>query len=170
MNVLMVIPPEEFRDEEYKINESILTKKGCMVLTASTKVDYITGMFGTVIKADLPLESAKEISFDAIMLIGGNGAKLLWDNAYLHQLLKEFNKKNKLIGAICFAPVTLARAGILRKKRATVHEDVKNEFKEFAVTYTGQSVEEDGKIVTANGPSASNLFGQTFVRILMQNN
>lgn len=167
MQVLFIIAPDNFRDEEYRIPESILSKKGVIVLTASTTVKQVTGMLGLKVKPDLPLESAKEISFDALLLVGGNGAKSLWDNQYLHKLVKDFYQKKKLIGAICFAPVILARAGILKGKRATVYETAVNELKEKDAVYTGAAVEQDGLILTGNGPSAANLFGQTFARILL---
>jgi protease I len=168
MEVLFVIAPENFRDEEYRVPEAILSKKGVLVLTASTTVKPVTGMLGMQVKPDLPLESAKEMSFDALLLVGGNGAKLLWDNQYLHSLARDFYRSNKLIGAICFAPVILARAGLLRGKRATVYETVVKELKEKDAVYTGATVEQDGLLLTGNGPSAANLFGQTFARILLK--
>src|SRR5688500_11853812 len=122
MAILFVIAPENFRDEEFKIPEAILTKKGFLVLTASTTTKPVTGMLGMTVKPDLPLESVQEMSFKALLLVGGNGAEKLWDNPVLHKIVKEFYQKKKLIGAICYAPVILARAGILRGKRATVYE------------------------------------------------
>jgi protease I len=167
MPVLFVIAPENFRDEEYRAPESILSKKGVMVLTASTTTKPVTGMLGLTVKPDLPLESALEMSFEAILLVGGNGATALWDNTYLHKLVRDFYQKKKLIGAICLAPVILARAGLLRGKRATVYETAVKELKEMDAVYTGATIEQDGLILTANGPSAANLFGQTFARILL---
>lgn len=170
MPVLFIIAPENFRDEEFKIPELILSKKGVLVLTASTTVKTVTGMLGLKVKPDLSIESAKEMSFDALLLVGGSGARLLWDNQYLHRLVKDFYQKKKLIGAICLAPVILARAGILKGKRATVYETAVKELKEKDAVYTGAAVEQDGLILTGNGPAAANLFGQTFSRILLNDN
>ncbi len=167
MQVLFVIAPENFRDEEYKIPETILSKKGILVLTASTTTKNVTGMLGMVVKPDLQLESAKEISFDALFLVGGSGAKVLWDNEYLHNLVRDFYKKKKLIGAICLAPVILARAGILRGKKATVYESAIKELKDKDAFYSKNSIEQDGLILTGNGPAVANLFGQTFAKILL---
>lgn len=166
--VLFVIAPENFRDEEYRVPESVLSKKGAFIMTASTTVNTVKGMLGMEIKPELHIESAKEISFDAILLVGGNGAKLLWDNEILHKLVKDFYKKNKPVGAICLAPVILARAGILRNKRATVFETAVRELREKDAYYTGTNVEQDGTIVTANGPSAANPFAQTFAKLVFK--
>ncbi|MFN8576190.1 MAG: DJ-1/PfpI family protein [Candidatus Sericytochromatia bacterium] len=164
----MVLASHDFRDEEYSITERVLTQKDIMVLTSSTTIDNIKGMLGTVIKPDIHLDSIQEFSFDGIVIIGGNGAKELWDNKKLISLVKEFNNNKKPIGAICLAPMVLANAGILRNKRATIHESAVREFKTKKLLYSNNNIEISDNIITANSPSASTIFAQTFVNALLK--
>lgn len=166
MNVLMVLASENFRDEEYSICERVLRQKNIMVLTASTTVDCVTGMFGLKVKPDINLATIQEFSFEGLMIIGGDGSKELWENQKLIQLVKEFHKNKKLIGAICLAPVVLANAGILRNKNATVHDSAIKELKSKKVNYRSESVVVDENIITGQGPAFSNLFAQTFANTL----
>ena len=166
MNVLMVLASQDFRDEEYTICKRVLEQKNILVLTASTTIDNIKGMFGTNVKPDINLETIQEFSFDGILIIGGDGSKELWENQKLIQLVKEFQKNKKAIGAICLAPMVLANAGILRNKNATIHDSAIKELKSKKVLYRSENVVTDENIVTGEGPSASNLFAQTYVKIL----
>ena len=72
----------------------------------------------------------------------------------------------KIIAAICIAPVTLANAGILNGKKATVFPSGKNDLIRNGAKYTGDSVTVDGNIITANGPMAAEAFGKKIVEML----
>lgn len=168
MNVLIVLASKDFRDEEYTITERVLNEKNIITLTCSTTTDSIKGMFGTVVKPILLLDSIQEFSFDGIIIIGGNGAKDLWENKKLISLVKEFNNNKKLIGAICLAPMILANAGLLKNKQSTIHDSAVIEFRKKKVLYTDSNVQVTENIITANGPASSNLFAQTFARLLLK--
>lgn len=168
MNVLIVLASKDFRDEEYTITERVLKDKNIISLTCSTTTENIKGMFGTVIQPVLLLDSVQEFSFDGIIIIGGNGAKELWENKKLICLLKEFNSNKKLIGAICLAPMVLANAGLLKNKIATIHDSAVIEFRNKKVSYTNTNVQVTENIITSNGPASSTLFAQTFARLLLK--
>jgi protease I len=77
-------------------------------------------------------------------------------------------KKEKIVGAICIAPVTLANAGILTGKKATVFESETKKLKDKGANCTRKNVERDGKTITANGPKAAKEFGETIAKALAE--
>ncbi len=164
--IIMVIPPENFRDEELKIPKDILQGQGATIITASTHKKPITGMMGTRLSADKTLKELKAQKFDAIIFIGGAGAKRLFNNTEAHDLALRAVKENRILGAICLAPVILARAGILKDKRATVYTSAKKELTNNGAIYTGSDIETDGKIVTASGPKAAFKFAYAISSLL----
>ena len=89
-----------------------------------------------------------------------------WDNKTAHDIARNAINKNKILAAICIAPVTLANAGVLEGKKATVWKDVVDKLKAKGVNYTGSDVEIDGKIITGNGPDAAQKFGEALVAAL----
>ena len=114
------------------------------------------------------LEQINVDEFDALVFIGGSGAQVYFDYPAAQQLVQVALEKKKVLGAICLAPVILARAGVLKDLPATCYPTLANELVQAGATYTGNPVERQGNIITAKGPAASKLFGQTLVQALME--
>ena len=73
----------------------------------------------------------------------------------------------KVVAAICVAPVTLANAGVLKDKKATVWHGEQGRLTGAGCTYTASSVEIDGSLITANGPTSAGEFGEAIAAALV---
>ena len=166
--VLLIIAPENFRDEEYFYTKEELENKGIEVVTASLSRGMKKGMFGGEAIADISLDKIKIGEYGAVAFIGGSGAAIYINNPITDKIAKDTYKKGKIICAICIAPLILASSGILDRKRATVWEstDTMRIFGEHNVEFTRTLVEVDGKIVTGNGPEAARAFGRKIAELL----
>jgi len=165
-SVLMIIASNNFRDEEYLHPREVLENEGAKITIASSTKKEVTGMLGTKVIPDILMSEVNIDDYDAVIFVGGSGANEYWENEKAHEIAKKAYEKSKVIGAICIAPVTLARAGLLKGKKATVYtSEIENIKKEGAI-YTGNSVEVDGKIVTGNGPTAAKEFGEKIAELL----
>lgn len=164
--VLMVIASNQFRDEEYQKPRSILEGAGVKVTVASSTLQEATGMLGLKVKPDILLKEAKMSRYDAVVFVGGMGATEYWENPTAHALAKEAYQSGKLASAICLAPMTLANAGLLKGKKATIWPDAAKDFKTKGVLYTGSKVEQDGRIITGSGPDAAEAFGKALAKAL----
>lgn len=168
--ILMLIAPDQFRDEELLVPRQMLTEAGWAVETASTQTGTATGMLGAkeVVKFDLAYaqDQAQKQAYEAVIVVGGMGSpEYLWENTQVHQLLQTLNQQNRLIAAICLSGAVLAKADLLNGKQATVWEspDALAVFQSHQVTYTGDPVTVDGRFVTANGPEAAEAFAQAIL-------
>lgn len=164
--VLMVVASQNFRDEEYKEPREILEQQGAQIIVASSSSKKARGMLGLEIQPDRLLGNVKPEDYDAIIFVGGSGAREYWDNKAAHNLIKQMAALNKILGAICIAPVTLGRAGVLNGKKVTIFPSETGQLKGLGVTYTGKHVQRDGNIITADGPSAASEFGMAIVEAL----
>ncbi len=162
-SVLIVIAPKDFRDEEFKEPYDLFTKSGIKVTVASTDTIEARGMLGMVVKPDITLEQVQPDSFDALVVVGGTGCELLWDNAKLHQIVQKFHGAKKTIAAICIAPVVLGRAGVLQHVNVTAYPTVKDDIGKCGAQYTGHDVEVSGNIITCSGPQAAKDFATTIL-------
>lgn len=166
--ILFILPPHNFRDEEYQKPRAIFENAGARVIVASSALAPAEGMFGTCVTPDISIKEVKAEDVDAILLVGGVGSNKFWHNETVHGLVREFNKKGKVVSAICLAPVTLANAGLLEGKRATAYPSADNFLKWKGAVYTGIPVEVDGNIVTANGPEAAEEFAQAVAKLMYE--
>jgi len=169
MKVLIAIAPEKFRDEELAEPIAAFTKAGIAYDIASTRRGTCTGMLGAKTTATLSFEEVDPKSYDGLIIVGGNGTPAhLWDDEILPVLVRYLKESGKVVGAICLAPVVFARAGILKGKKATYYENPQafREMKGGGAVLANQPVVVDNRIVTANGPSASKAFAETFIKTL----
>jgi len=165
-NVVMIIAHHNFRDEELFVTKEILEKHGVKVTVASSALTPAKGMLGGVYKPDLLFQNIKIDDYDAIIFVGGMGATEYWDNEIAHRLAQEAFKKGKVVAAICIAPVTLAKAGLLKGKKATVWSSEAGQLESAGAIYTGKPVEKDGLIITANGPWSAQAFAESILAAL----
>jgi protease I len=164
--ILMVVSPIDFRDKEYFEPRAIFEKAGMEVKTASIQSGTAKGADGGEVKIDLTVSDVNISDFDAVVFVGGPGMAQIVADDSLQALAKKFYNAGKLTTAICVAPSILARAGILDGKKATSFDSVKEDLKNGKADYTGNKVEIDGKIITANGPEAAEEFGEKIVEAL----
>lgn len=164
--VVMIIAQNGFRDEEFLQPKEILEREAVEIKVASTTLDFALGMLGVKVKPDILVSDINVRDFDAIVFVGGMGASQYWDDPVAWKLAQDAINADRIVAAICIAPVTLAKAGILKGKRATVWSSEAGELQAAGANYTGRMVERDGNIITGSGPSAAREFGEEILRAL----
>ncbi len=163
---VMIIARSNFRDEELLKPKEVLEKNGVIVTVASSSLKEATGMLGAKVKPDILFTNINVSEYDAVIFVGGSGASEYWDNPTAHKIANDANNAKKIIGAICIAPVTLAKAGLLANKKATTYSSTVSDIKSAGAKYSGADVERDGNIITASGPPVAQKFGETIVNAL----
>lgn len=157
--VLLVIASEGYQPIEYGEPKRILEASGFVVTAGSDKL----GVARILIK-DIDVNS-----YDALFFIGGPGALEHLDNEESYELLRAWQKTSKPYGAICVSPRILAKAGVLKNKRATGWDgdgELAGIFKQCGVEYVKEDVVVDSNVITANGPAAAEEFGKKIVGLL----
>ena len=177
MKVLFIVAFEGFQDFEYSIPLNILKEAGIEVDTVSNKKGVaIGGYTKSEIKINKTITEINLDDYSAIIFIGGGGALDNLDNQESYKLIQSAYQKDKIIAAICIAPIILSNAGILEKKMATVWkgkflniEPSTGEYlKKKGAIYKDQSVVIDGNIITANGPKSAEEFGKAILHSLQK--
>lgn len=169
--IAMVIAFREFRDEEYFIPKRIFETAGFEVVTVSSSLGKAIGKLGGETDVNLLLENLRPGDFEAVLFIGGPGAANYIDNETCHQIARETIEQEKVLGAICIAPAILAKAGVLKDKKATVWSSPLDKsavkiLKNSGTDYQEEPVVVDGKIVTAQGPFAAKSFAEAIIKEL----
>ncbi len=164
----MIIASQGFRDEEFLVPKSKFEAQGFKVTVASSSLNSSTGMLGVVVKPDCLLKDVRAEDFDAVVYIGGYGASEYWEDLTAHEVAQKAVAAQRIVSAICVAPVTLANAGLLNGKKATVWASEVAKIKQKGATVVKGQVVQDGKIITANGPNAAQEFAERILQSLVQ--
>jgi len=165
---LIIIAQQGFQDKEYEGTRAGLESAGYEITVASTEAGECVGKFGSLNVAKVALRDVDVSLFDKVAFIGGPGAAALADNEDAKRIARDTIKLGKKLGAICIAPIILARAGVLKNKKATVWDSGGDQaalLESEGASYTGEAVTVDGDIVTANGPPAAEEFGRVLAAL-----
>ena len=161
--VLIVAAQRNFRDEELFEPLHLFSESGYQVTTASTATGPIRGSEGGWARADILVAQARARDYDAVVFVGGGGALDLHADKAAHRLAREAYEADRVVAAICVAPVILARAGLLRDRPATCFPTEAEKLKALGAEYTDDLVVVSGRIVTGNGPAAAAEFARAVI-------
>ncbi len=172
-NILIVIPKNQFQEQELFDTLQALKASGLQIFVLSKSGQEAVGMNKTRYTPDGMLvdwdkQPGVSKKYDAVLVLGGKGAaKSLWDDAILPQILTDHFRAGRAIGAIGSGVTVLARASLLSGEVAGPDDEkFLAELETAGLIRSSSKVVQDGKIVTASGPEAATEFAQTVVNIL----
>jgi protease I len=165
--VIMIRAPRYYCDEElFHIRAALEKKNVGLVVAGTTTAEALGERFGVKIKPDITIHEVDIKKFVGVVIGSGTGCKeSLWQNEHLREIIKLAHAQNKFVAAGCNAPVVLARAGILKERRATVFPDNENimELKNAGAVYKNESLVVDGNIITSRDLMALKDFAEAIV-------
>jgi protease I len=167
-SVLLILPAQNFNEEEFILISNSLERAQIKVFIASDSYSLCVGSNGLKVKNDVQLYNIHESNFSGLIIIGGDGIRNYWDNKIIQTTSQKFNKNKKPIGAICAAPIILARAGLLCGC-ATVYQDDKVTLEKEGIEFKDTSVVVQKNIITAQNPAAAPEFVKAFLYELAKN-
>ncbi|NOX15660.1 MAG: DJ-1/PfpI family protein [Epsilonproteobacteria bacterium] len=162
MSKVLVPLASGFEEIEAMSIIDILRRAEIEVVVAGLGKKQVVGAHGVKVQADVHIEDTNSSNFDMIVLPGGlPGATNLQKDETVQKLLKEFDKQNKPIGAICAAPVALMSAGVL-KENYTCYPSFETNIREKGYT-ANKDIVSDKNIITSRGPGTAMTFGLAIV-------
>lgn len=167
-NILLILPAKDFNSEEYQLTKKTLEKDRFSIFISSDSYSLCTGDNELKVKADVSIFNIHPSNFLAVIFIGGNGVRKYWDNVIYQSIAKKFFSADKIVAAICAAPVILSRAGLLKNKNSTCFPIDKNELKKGKAIYSDSNVVVDGNIISGQTSSNSIQFSQMIVQRILQ--
>lgn len=129
----------------------------------------VKGTHGICVQADMMIDACSTEGLEAVILPGGGpGTEALNANEKVRAFVKYANENDLLIAAICAAPSVFGRMGILEGKRFACYPGFEKYMPNGILT--GNKVERDGKIITAQGMGVSFEFGFEIISALCGDN
>lgn len=154
---VIVLFKEGYEEVEALSTVDVLRRAGVKCDMVGMEDLYVKSSHDILIKMDKVFDESDEKA-DVVVLPGGlPGSTSLRDDERVINLVKKFYNENKVVAAICAAPIVLQKAGILDGKNFTCYPGFDKEA--VSGNYQDVLVCVDGNIVTGRGPAASFAFG-----------
>lgn len=158
--ILFVLAGRDFQEREYLVPRISMEALGAQISVAGPGRDECVGAQGLRVTPDQTHRDADAAAFDAVVFVGGEGARALADCKQCQGLARKVFESKKVLAAICVAPSILANAHLLNRKRAVAwHTELPNLRKQGAHV-SRHPVARDENIVTAAGPRDAETFAE----------
>ena len=151
MKKTLILLAEGFEEVEALTPVDILRRGGVTVKTVGIGAKTVTGSHGIPVVCDIAEEDVIPEEIDLMVLPGGiPGTPNLGASLTIQEGLAYAAQEDLWVGAICAAPSVLGENGLLHGRKYTCYPGFENDEK-YHGTYTAAPLQQDGKIVTANG-------------------
>lgn len=155
-----------FEEVEALTTVDLLRRGGIEAITVSVSTsNIVTGAHKIPVTADIKIDEITLNEADAIVLPGGQpGVDNLMTCDIMKKIIQSAYESNKLICAICAAPMILGKMGLLEGRKATCYPSCTG-------ALTGAEVSDDkvcvdGNIVTSQGVGTAIDFALEIIKIL----
>ena len=168
---VLIVATDGFEESELFGPREILQKRGAEVVLASLKRDPIQATIhddpGKTIRPDLTVDEANADDFDALILPGGvRNPDTLRLHGNVIDLIRDFDRQGKPIGAICHGPWLLVEADLLRGKKATSWPSIRTDLRNAGADVVDEPAVADGNIVTSRKPDDVEAFTDALVALI----
>jgi len=170
--MVVLIFGNRFINELYTTIRQTLEKAGYQVQVASSTLDPLQPKESGAkpVQPDLLLKDVQVDGYDAVVFTCDNYLAFGGGRPETDRIAKQAVEQERVLAAICNAPLELGFAGVLQGRIVTGEpsQTCRRLVSEFGADCTGSPVEQDGLIITARDRFASLEFVETIIEILSE--
>jgi len=142
----------------------VLRRAGVEVDIVTLASMHVKGSHGVIVHADLFISNVNAGDYDLAVLPGGMpGSRNLQKNPTVIEIVRHLHEEDKIVAAICAAPLALQEAGVLTEDQFTMHPNVMNE---VPLACTNDRVKVFGNVITGQASGAALTFALAIVERL----
>lgn len=155
-----------FEEAEALVPVDLLRRADIPVCLAGVDSSVIPGAHGIAVTADCAVSEVNRDELEMVVLPGGlGGVAAIRASEDAMALVRWAHDNGVRLAAICAAPTILSDLGYLDGKKAVCYPSMIDELTTADTTH-GQSVVEDGSIITANAAGSAFEFGFQLIEAL----
>lgn len=160
--MLYLLLAEGFEETEAVAPLDVIRRAGLSIQSVGVTGAAVTGAHGITIQTDVQIDDIFGGDMDGVILPGGMPGTLnLQKSLKVTAILNHCLQKEKLIAAICAAPMVLGGLGMLTGRQATCFPGFEDQLD--GAVLSDDSVVRDGNFITAKGAGAALEFGAAIV-------
>jgi len=168
-----IIVENGVEESEFIEPKAALEQAGIKITVISSQRNEVRswskGEWSNTYPVDLPLLEAHAEDYDALVLPGGviNIDRLRVQQGVV-ALIKQFNKQEKPIAAICHAPWLLVDAGLIVGKTITSWPSLQTDIRNAGARWIDQAAVVEGNLITSRNPNDIAAFTKEILTLMEQ--
>ncbi|MBI1935849.1 type 1 glutamine amidotransferase [Candidatus Woesearchaeota archaeon] len=163
---IMILAENIYEDLELWYPKLRLMEEGAKVIVAGTGEKTYKGKNGYPLEADGSIKDYNAKDFDAVIVPGGYAPDKLRRYKEVLDFVSEMNKSGKVVAAICHGAWVLVSAKVLRGKKVTCVDAIKDDVTNAGAEYFDKEVVVDGNVITSRKPNDLPAFCREIIRAL----
>lgn len=166
--VAVFVPPVLFDEQAFIFVYRSLVVAGWYPVVVGADTVIATGFEETMVRPELRRDALREEDFAGLVLIGGSGAALHWQDTLLFAAVRGFERAGKPLAAFGLAVPLLARAGVIVGRPAAFFPESEGIplITDHGARYSFGPVVVDGGIITGYGDEALRSFARAVIKTL----
>lgn len=169
MKKILVFLSEGFEEIEAITVIDILRRAEIECITCSIEDKIVKGAHNIEVVADILLDEIIPYEYDGLILPGGmQGATNLRNNIKVVEMINEYFMSNKLIAAICAAPIVFEKANVTNGERMTSYPSFREQLANCIYLEDDVVIEEN--MITSRGPATAHKFAFEIVKYIKGEN
>jgi protease I len=144
-----------------------LKEAGAEVVTVGAEAGKTyTSKLGYPVQADKSYDAVSAGEFDGVIVPGGYAPDYIRRYPKAIELVREIDRANKLVAAVCHGPWVLCSTGTLKGRRATSFFAIKDDVVNAGARWEDAEVIVDGNVVTSRKPDDLPAFCSACLQVL----
>jgi protease I len=163
---ILLLVEEMYEDLEFWYPKIRLEEAGIKVVVAAPEKKVYHGKKGLPAEPDMLVDEVKEADFSGIVIPGGYAPDKLRRYPKVLELVRQFDKKKKLVAFICHAGWVPISAKILKGRQATSFFAIRDDMVNAGVVWEDSPAVIDGNLVSSRTPQDLGPFCQAILKVL----
>jgi deglycase len=165
---IVVLVENDYQDMEVWYPLYRLREEGHEIVVAGPRPGPYASKHGYPIRADVAAAEVKAEDLAGLVIPGGWAPDRLRMDAGVLKLVRDAFKSGCVVAAICHAGWVLASAGVVKGKRLTSYQAIKDDMVHAGAEWVDQEVVRDGNLITSRKPDDLPAFCREILKALRE--
>jgi len=163
---VVILVENDYQDLEVWVPLYRLREEGYETVVAGPQATRYLSKHGYPIQAEVPASELKPSDFAGVVIPGGWAPDRLRQDPAVLRLVKELSEKRRVVAAICHGGWVLASADVVRGKRLTCYQAIRDDMVNAGAQFVDEQVVRDGNLITSRKPDDLPPFCREIVKAL----
>src|SRR5262245_9248670 len=161
-----ILVENDYQDMEVWVPLYRLREEGYQTVVLGTGAPQYKSKHGYPVAAEMKASEGRAGDFAAVVVPGGWAPDRLRMEAGVLRFVREIDQQGGIVAAICHAGWVLASAGIVKGRKVTAYQAIKDDLVHAGATFVDQEVVRDRNLITSRKPDDLPAFCRELVRAL----